>query len=135
MSQPSSTPGMVVPQSLRWHGELAAVMGYTFLRMLSVTLRMRWEDPEDHLSTIDQSPVIFALWHNRLILSLPSYRKYFLGRHPHRRLVALISASKDGALLSRLMDHHGVESVRGSCLLYTSPSPRDATLSRMPSSA
>ena len=24
---------------------------------------------------------------------------------------------------------------RGSCLLYTSPSPRDATLSRMPSSA
>ena len=114
MSQPASTSGMVVPQSLRWHGELAAAMGYTFLRMLSATLRMRWEDPEDHLSTIDQSPVIFALWHNRLILSLPSYRKYFLGRHPHRRLVALISASKDGALLSRLMDHHGVESVRGS---------------------
>ena len=28
------------------------------------------------------------------------------------------------------MDRHGV-----SCLLYTSPSPRDATLSRMPSSA
>ena len=25
--------------------------------------------------------------------------------------------------------------VRGICLLYTSPSPRDATLSRMPSSA
>ena len=24
---------------------------------------------------------------------------------------------------------------RGNCLLYTSPSPRDATLSRMPSSA
>ena len=26
-------------------------------------------------------------------------------------------------------------SIQGSCLLYTSPSPRDATLSRMPSSA
>jgi lysophospholipid acyltransferase (LPLAT)-like uncharacterized protein len=114
MSPPSPTSGVVVPQALRWHGELAAAAGYAFLRTLSVTLRMRWEDPEDHLSTIDQSPVIFALWHNRLILSLPSYRKYFLGRHPHRRLVALISASKDGALLSRLMDHHGVESVRGS---------------------
>ena len=69
---------MVVPQSLRWHGELAAAAGYAFLRTLSATLRMRWEDPEDHLSTIGQSPVIFALWHNRLILSLPSYRKYFL---------------------------------------------------------
>ena len=27
------------------------------------------------------------------------------------------------------------DSLEGSCLLYTSPSPRDATLSRMPSSA
>ena len=29
----------------------------------------------------------------------------------------------------------GYNTVYGSCLLYTSPSPRDATLSRMPSSA
>ena len=29
----------------------------------------------------------------------------------------------------------GVSDVVSSCLLYTSPSPRDATLSRMPSSA
>ena len=29
----------------------------------------------------------------------------------------------------------GVEAVASVCLLYTSPSPRDATLSRMPSSA
>ena len=38
-------------------------------------------------------------------------------------------------------DHNGMSAGRGaeaypmSCLLYTSPSPRDATLSRMPSSA
>ena len=114
MSPSSANPDVVVPQSIRWHGELAAAAGYALLRTLSASLRLRWEDPEDHLSTIGQSPVIFALWHNRLILSLPSYRKYFLARHPHRRLVALISASKDGALLSRLMTHHGVESVRGS---------------------
>ena len=114
MNPSSPTSGVVVPQSLRWHGELAAAAGYAFLRTLSASLRLRWEDPEDHLSTIGKSPAIFALWHNRLILSLPSYRKYFLARHPHRRLVALISASKDGALLSRLMTHHGVESVRGS---------------------
>ena len=30
---------------------------------------------------------------------------------------------------------HTVGQTTGSCLLYTSPSPRDATLSRMPSSA
>ena len=31
--------------------------------------------------------------------------------------------------------HNGVNLVDTTCLLYTSPSPRDATLSRMPSSA
>ena len=31
--------------------------------------------------------------------------------------------------------HHDVRGRHGACLLYTSPSPRDATLSRMPSSA
>ena len=30
---------------------------------------------------------------------------------------------------------HAIDSQFGTCLLYTSPSPRDATLSRMPSSA
>ena len=30
---------------------------------------------------------------------------------------------------------YGGEAVGNNCLLYTSPSPRDATLSRMPSSA
>ena len=30
---------------------------------------------------------------------------------------------------------HNVAIGKGTCLLYTSPSPRDATLSRMPSSA
>ena len=41
---------------------------------------------------------------------------------------------------SRISDRNGHDYVedaknRGACLLYTSPSPRDATLSRMPSSA
>ena len=31
--------------------------------------------------------------------------------------------------------YNGGDPNNGSCLLYTSPSPRDATLSRMPSSA
>ena len=36
-----------------------------------------------------------------------------------------------------IMKEHAKEwfDLRGICLLYTSPSPRDATLSRMPSSA
>ena len=36
---------------------------------------------------------------------------------------------------SRLVDRLNIKGMVNSCLLYTSPSPRDATLSRMPSSA
>ena len=34
-----------------------------------------------------------------------------------------------------LVSEKAVPAMHGTCLLYTSPSPRDATLSRMPSSA
>ena len=40
----------------------------------------------------------------------------------------------DKEKISSALDKLGVDYVEG-CLLYTSPSPRDATLSRMPSSA
>ena len=48
---------------------------------------------------------------------------------PHALQEAAKIVSKDGQgdLLSK--------NLFGTCLLYTSPSPRDATLSRMPSSA
>ena len=40
-----------------------------------------------------------------------------------------------GALLHDVADAFAPENHSDACLLYTSPSPRDATLSRMPSSA
>ena len=43
--------------------------------------------------------------------------------------------SYDAAALIVLAMQAGNSADRSSCLLYTSPSPRDATLSRMPSSA
>ena len=63
-----------------------------------------------------------------------------------------ISATNEGIdecaiLVSKMLKKSGIKSeilrlgkniapvVYGDCLLYTSPSPRDATLSRMPSSA
>ena len=41
-----------------------------------------------------------------------------------------IKCFEDNSLVAELVDTEGY-----GCLLYTSPSPRDATLSRMPSSA
>ena len=50
----------------------------------------------------------------------------------HRQLQEILSNPTPG--MHRYMPNAGFERTR-ACLLYTSPSPRDATLSRMPSSA
>ena len=49
--------------------------------------------------------------------------------------VELISYENVGSTLVTIMVKGDVAAVRSSCLLYTSPSPRDISGSRMPSSA
>ena len=48
----------------------------------------------------------------------------------------LLLCSYDNSLETQMeLEGRAISEHAGSCLLYTSPSPRDATLSRMPSSA
>ena len=47
----------------------------------------------------------------------------------------VIKVAKSIGELSKVKFEIEEDDIGGSCLLYTSPSPRDATLSRMPSSA
>ena len=73
------------------------------------------------------------------ILFLIPFRKYFVkekhGEYPFPEATAstqvLISGEKGGGQAMPLI----VAGLVGGCLLYTSPSPRDRTRSRMPSSA
>ena len=54
----------------------------------------------------------------------------------HNRWTVVVSVCSDPATIE--VRHPGCEAMfkaAEGCLLYTSPSPRDATLSRMPSSA
>ena len=113
-TQPSQSSGVVTPQPLRWRDRLAATAITLATRVLTITWRMRVEDLAGLFDGTNVQPVIFSLWHNRLALSLPVYRRYFLARQPQRRLAALISASRDGAILARTLEHFGIESVRGS---------------------
>ena len=48
---------------------------------------------------------------------------------------AALNSSKDMVEKVKFLEFNFFHHVLRSCLLYTSPSPRDATLSRMPSSA
>jgi lysophospholipid acyltransferase (LPLAT)-like uncharacterized protein len=77
-------------------------------RSVTGSLRCEWRDRSGLASAQHDEPVIFCLWHNRLAISMLVHRRY------GRKLAALISASKDGALLAAVMGKFGVEQVRGS---------------------
>ena len=51
------------------------------------------------------------------------------------KLLVVGSGGREHAIAKKLLESKDVEQVFVACLLYTSPSPRDRTRSRMPSSA
>ena len=111
---PTRAGSVVVPHPAKWHGKLAAAAIFASVRSLDATLRYRLEDPSDALAAARQQPVIFAIWHNRLSLCLMLYHRYIQQRMEGRRMAAIVSASKDGGMLARVLDHFGVQPVRGS---------------------
>jgi lysophospholipid acyltransferase (LPLAT)-like uncharacterized protein len=106
--------GVVVPRPLKWHGRLAAGLVYALARSLAGTVRFQWEDRTGLLNHPQSKPVIFSIWHNRLALCLELYRQYVQGLHPERRMAAIVSASRDGGLLARVLELYRVQPVRGS---------------------
>ena len=104
---------MVVPNPpSRGQRALAWVVA-TGMRLLAATLRYRVNGGGGPAQLPDE-PVIFALWHNRLGLCMKVYESFVRPDHLHDHLAALISASKDGALLATILQHFGVQPVRGS---------------------
>ena len=106
--------GIVVPHTPRWHQRLVAAIFYILTRLYGMTLRMRWDNHCDF--SVDQltGPAIYCLWHNRLLLCMEVYWREIKRRDHGRGLAALISASKDGALLAAVLECFHVHPVRGS---------------------
>jgi lysophospholipid acyltransferase (LPLAT)-like uncharacterized protein len=111
---PKRKSGVVVPQTAAWHGRLAARVLYHGILALSSTLRFHWDDQSGIFTSNNKQPVIYCIWHNRLALCLIIYRCYILRQQPHRRMAAIVSASRDGGLLARVLELFGVQPVRGS---------------------
>ncbi len=119
MAEPASSPrrprngGIVVPEQPRWHGRLAARLIQLAVGTLDVTLRWRREAHPEAEAAIQKGRVIFAIWHNRLALCIPAYRRA-IQRQPGRRMAALVSASRDGGVLAHALGLFDVLPVRGS---------------------
>ena len=110
-------------------------------KIMSFEERKELEDGS-RLQRIDQTPVSQLLKREALLSQIPLHRFGRLSRSPRRRERSFYEEIRQRESLSRVEEDHsstagsskGGEESKG-CLLYTSPSPRDATLSRMPSSA
>lgn len=121
MSQPATKPppprrsGVIVPQKPKWHGLLAARIIYHGLKTLAALTRFKLEDDSGLLKgSGNMEPAIFAIWHNRLAYSMVIYHKFVYSRSPDHKLAAIVSASRDGGLLARILELFHVRPVRGS---------------------
>ena len=108
--------GVVIPHQAVWHQRLAAALLCGSIRSVAATLRFRLEDDRSGFfrGHAPPEPVIFCIWHNRLALCLILYRRYVQRFQPERQMAAMVSASRDGAFLARILELFGVQPVRGS---------------------
>lgn len=119
-AQPAPAParrprsGVVVAHKPRWHQHLLAAAVWALVRAVAATLRFRLSDTSGLLTAQPNQRMIFCIWHNRLALAVLAYERFIRRPHPERRLAAMASASRDGALLARIIELFGVLPVRGS---------------------
>jgi len=106
--------GVVIPHKARLRQRFAAALVYFLIRGIAATVRFKLDDAAGFLGNEPKEKVIFAFWHNRLALSAILYRRYVLKFAPDRRIAGLVSASRDGGLLARVLEHFHIEPVRGS---------------------
>jgi len=116
MSKPSKPQrsGVIIPHKPRWYQRLAARLIFAVIRALSISIRYEWRDTSRLLNNGARQPVIFCVWHNRLALCLEVYRLYIRSVGGEARMAAMVSASKDGGLLARVLELNNVQPARGS---------------------
>lgn len=114
--KPAAKPlefGVVVPHKPSLSQHVLAWLIYAVVRLVGATLRFHWDTFPQALSAA-AGPHIFCAWHNRLPLSMFVYRGFMRARGRPPRLAAIVSASRDGAMMARLIELFGIQPVRGS---------------------
>jgi lysophospholipid acyltransferase (LPLAT)-like uncharacterized protein len=81
--------------------------------LIGLTQRWRMEDPHGVLSKPPAGSYIFAFWHNRIFFLPYLFRKHWHARQ-RKRVAVLVSASKDGEKLARVLEKFNLVCVRGS---------------------
>lgn len=111
---PKRKSGIVVPNTPKWHQRLVAFLIWFVVSAGARTIRFRVHDPHGFLQRKDIGQALYCLWHNRLALCMPLYSHIQREHFTAPGAAALVSASKDGALLSAIFERFDLQPVRGS---------------------
>jgi lysophospholipid acyltransferase (LPLAT)-like uncharacterized protein len=93
-----------------WKARWLIAFGFHLLKLLGRTLRYEIDDRAGIIGQPVARNYIGALWHNRLLIFPLVLRRFF----SNRRGAALISASRDGELLSDAIHRFDYDVIRGS---------------------
>jgi hypothetical protein len=88
----------------------APLLGALLIRLIGVTLRLEIDDPHGFVVNNRPGPIVFAFWHNRLFMLPYLFVKFRKGR----RMVALISRSRDGDMIASIARRFHITAARGS---------------------
>jgi hypothetical protein len=105
---------VVVPHAPKWHQRLGAFLLFVSLRGLLLTVRCRMRARSEYFSPNAPAPAIFCIWHNRLATCVKVLDVHRRPNNSGAGMAALVSASKDGAFLARILEWFRVQPVRGS---------------------
>ncbi len=95
------------PAKYPWWLEPAAALGAFVIGMLGRTWRVDEVNPREfHDARERGEPFVYAFWHARL---LP-----LAFTHRHEGIVVLVSRHRDGQLITRVIEHLGFRTARGS---------------------
>jgi lysophospholipid acyltransferase (LPLAT)-like uncharacterized protein len=78
-----------VPRSPQWHQLLGARALWVVVKLVSLTIRHRVNDPHGFMTCKDIRQVIYCTWHNRLALSMKLHSVLGFRQHPAAGLAGL----------------------------------------------
>jgi lysophospholipid acyltransferase (LPLAT)-like uncharacterized protein len=111
---PQRRSGIIIPHQPKWHQRLVGGLVFLLVKLIGATIRFRY-DNRAAANGAAMPTGVFCVWHNRLALCLHAYDRVLRGRSgSSASLAAMVSASKDGALLSVILRLLNVQPVRGS---------------------
>src|SRR5580765_7740035 len=78
--------GIVVPHPPRWFHRVVAWVIFVIFRVVTATIRFRWEFKSPLAETPADGQVIYCVWHNRLALCMALYKQHARKRNHADRM-------------------------------------------------